>query len=115
MVVLDLPSTTFDRPYLGFGSSLAQLPSCTCAGCETPFGAPFRLISTLVWSPSGVSFAVPLSPDLFCAPILTETLFAPLPDFLSILSPDWANAAPPANRPAMRMDNRRSFIGISSG
>jgi hypothetical protein len=40
--VVDLPSTTFCSAYFGLGSSLAHEPSWMCAGCDTPFGAPFQ-------------------------------------------------------------------------
>src|SRR6188508_304661 len=93
--VVDLPSTTFCSAYFGLGSSLAQVPSWMCAGCDTPFGAPLMLSSTLVLSPAGVSLAVPLPLDLFCCESLTLTDLGPSDFFLGALSLSCANASPP--------------------
>src|SRR3954470_2289718 len=81
-----------------------------CAGCSTPFGVPLRLISTRVLSaPSAVSFAVPVSPDLFCAAIFTVMLLPPLLCFFdSFLS--CASATPEAAVKSTATINQRTFM-----
>src|SRR6185503_16681189 len=107
--LVDLPSTTFDRGYLGFGSGVGHEPSWMCAGCDTPLGAPFRVISTLVLSPAGVSLAVPLSPDLFCCDSFTVTLFAS-DFFFADFSLSCANASPPIASPHVSTTVRGNLI-----
>src|SRR5207248_8623939 len=66
------------------------------AGCGVPFGPPFSVISTRVLSgPSGVRRAEPLSPDLFCAFMLTFTLLPE--DFLSPFFASCGSATPLAH------------------
>src|SRR5207237_879134 len=109
--VVDLPSTTFSSPCLGFGSSLAQLPSWICAGWAVPFGAPFRLISTRVLSaPSAVSLALPVSPESFCACMRTFML---LPPFLPSFFASCANATPAAVASTRMPVSTCSFIAVS--
>src|SRR5262249_18818140 len=98
----DLPPTTGDNGYAGFGSSLSQVPLWMCTGCALD-GAPSRFKTTFVClSPLLVSVAVPDSLELLCGSSLTVTESAAC-----------RGATPPiSTNPTIAMDTNRCIATI---
>ena len=63
-IVSETPLATLVSGHFGVGSRSAQVPAWMWAG-SGPAPAPVSARTTRVWSPIGVSVAVPVMPELF--------------------------------------------------